>query len=74
MRYSKKLETYVSPDDILERYKINREEGVRDLLWRRIWHKYPKISQSSADMIYLELEPQIWEKYELIIIIKRKAK
>lgn len=64
MRYSTRIENYVTPEELASIYHSGGWERVLDLVWGRIGKKYPNSSYAHQHGIYDKLQFQLYLKYK----------
>lgn len=79
MAYSKKLETYISVEElehIYSRYRVDSEDVAEDMIWHRIMKRYPNAGQKVWDEIYSVVTNQLRYDYDIKVTatIKRKER
>lgn len=78
MAYSKKLETYVSLDDLAKSFEFrcfkDGLDAMEGTIWHRIKGRYPKAKQDRWDEIYYELRDQLLSEYDIKVSVKVERK
>lgn len=76
MSYSKKLENYITTEEIARIYERHVlgdcDERVREVVWQRVMAKYPKASSTQWDKIYTDLTTQFLMDYEVEVTVAVK--